>query len=357
MLDKLFSIKNEKVHKVIRLLGIKFKFLSKKRLYKKMQTIPIYGEFSLLNIYLLKKSNQLTIETKRRILSQKFYEATGKFPDFRNPKSLNEKTNWIKIYYNNPLQKRCVDKYEFKKYIESVLGKEYVIPLLGVYDNVEDIDFDKLPNQFVIKSTVWGGGAGLEIVKDKRKLDIDFVKYKFTRFLQKWRTVYYSYIPNMYEDLEPRIIIEEYMPIREGKALEYKMFCFHGEMKFCLIECDYFGLRPKRAFYDKQFREMPFKIGDLPKTKLNKKPNTYDKIVELAEKLAVPFPFVRIDFYDINGKIYLGEFTFNSGGGFSKYKPDEWDYKLGEWLDLNKLEPEYVSMNDKFCEGKNTNAK
>ena len=132
------------------------------------------------------------------------------------------------------------------------------------------------------------------------------------------------------------------MPIREGKALEYKFFCFHGEVKFCLVECDYFGKKPKRAFYGKNFEEMPFSIGNLPKTTLNEKPASYDKMVALAEQLAKPFPFVRVDFYDLNGKIYVGEFTFTSGGGFSKYNPKEWDYKFGEWLDLNKLEPEYL---------------
>ena len=342
MLDKLFSIKNEKSHKIVRMLGIKFKFLSKKLLYKQLKRIPIYGEFSMLNLYLMDKCNALTVDTKRRILTQKFYEATGKFPDFKNPKSLNEKLNWLKIYYNDPLEKRCVDKCEFKKYIEEKLGSEYVIPTIGVYENIEDIDFDKLPASFVMKSTIWGSGTGVEVKKKKKRINWDYLRYRFTRFLQSWRTVYYATLPSTYEGLKPRIIIEEYMPIREGKALEYKMFCFHGEVKFCLVECDYFGIRPKRAFYDKDFNEMPFKIGTMPKTTLPEKPATYDKMVSLAEELSKPFPFVRVDFYDINGKIYIGEFTFTSGGGFSIFTPDEWGNKIGEWLDLNKLNPEYV---------------
>lgn len=364
MLKKLFSKEQNDVHTILRIFGIKIKYLNKNLLYKKMQAsindlkrsaktnkgllekrisaITPYRENSMLNIYLLDKSGMLNTAAKKRILARKHYEWTGKFPDLNTPKTFNEKINWMKLYYDNPLEKRCVDKYEFKKYIQETLGDGYTIPAIGVYESMDDIDFDALPEKFVVKSTIFGGGYGIDVVKDKSELNINRLKYNFTNYLQEWRTAYYDMLAKGYEGLKPRVIIEEYMPIREGKALEYKFFCFHGEVKFCLIECDYFGNSPKRAYCSKDFEEMPFSIGKLPKTTLPEKPANYDKMVELADKLSKPFPFVRVDFYDLDDKIYIGEFTFTSGGGFSKYSPDEWDYKFGEWLDLNKLEPEFL---------------
>ena len=164
--------------------------------------------------------------------------------------------------------------------------------------------------------------------------------------MQNWNSIYWWCFSRGYKDIKPRILIEEYMPIREGKALEYKMFCFHGEVKFCLIECNYFGKSPKRAFYDKDFNEMPFKIGKMPKVRLKNKPENYDLMVKIAEKLSESFPFVRVDFYDIKGKVYAGEMTFTSGGGFSKIYPVEWDFKMGEWLNIKDINQQHINQTE-----------
>ena len=345
MLDKLFSIKEVDLHYIVKFCGVKFKIMNSKKAFAELKKIRQQMKRSQIpTIY----NTNLTQEQKIWFLSQKFYEEVGYYPDFKNPKSFNEKINWMKLNYYNPLEDVCIDKYTFKEYIRAKLGAEYVIPAIGVYEDVNDIDFNKLPQKFVIKTTIGNGGIGCQLVKDKNKINIDKLKYTFNNLMQEWNSPFFqSYQPG-FKYIQPKIIIEEYMPIREGAALEYKMFCFHGEMKFCLIECDYFGKKPARAIYDKQFQELPFTIRRLTKRTLNKKPQLYDEMIVLAEKLAATFPFVRVDFYVINNKIYLSELTFNSGAGFSVFTPTEWDYKLGEWLDLTKLNPKYVCILEEF---------
>ena len=183
----------------------------------------------------------------------------------------------------------------------------------------------------------------MRVVENTNKLDIDYLKYDLNNLMQKWHSLYFRFLSIGYKDIEPKLIIEEYLPICEGNAIEYKMFCFHGDMKFCLIEFDYFGKRPKRAVYDAEFNEMPFSIGNIKRTTIKQKPANYDKMIELAEKLSSSFPHVRVDFYDINGKIYVGEMSFSSASGFGIFQPVDWDYKIGEWLDLDRLPKEYIT--------------
>ena len=353
-MSKLFSIKKDGLHKIYRFLGIKLKIKRKnlalkylKELYNnkwRMRFLTRNYEFFWANI---DKYN-----TKQRIwyLSELFYRLVGYFPNFKNPKSINEKLNWMKFNYYDPRLTSIVDKYEFKNYIKDKLGEGYVIPLIGVYDDVNDIDFDKLPDKFVVKTNIGNGGVGCQLVQDKSKLNIDKLKCDFCNLMQEWNSPYYQSYQPAFKNVTPRIIIEEYMPIREGDALEYKMFCFHGEMKFCLIELDYFGLKPARAIYTKEFEQLPFTIRNLSIKTLKEKPQQYDEMVKIAEKLSKDFPFVRVDFYIVNNRIYLSELTFNSGAGMSVFTPREWDYKIGEWLDLSKLNPDYLHIEPEFAE-------
>ena len=342
-MNNIFSINNEKFHKTINFLGLKFKIISKKALLKEFKKLNYFmTRMQIPTLYLA----DLTKEEKEWYLSKIFYEETGYFPDLKNPKSFNEKINWMKLNYYNPIEKNIIDKYEFKNYIKEKLGEGYTIPAIGIYNGINEIDFTKLPSSFVIKITNQGSAQGVKIIKDKRKIDIGKLKYELNDLMQNWNSIYWWCFSRGYKDIKPRILIEEYMPIREGKALEYKMFCFHGEVKFCLIECDYFGKNPKRAFYDKNFNEMPFKIGKMPKVRLKNKPENYDLMVKIAEKLSESFPFVRVDFYDIKGKVYAGEMTFTSGGGFSKIYPVEWDFKMGEWLNIKDINQQHINQTE-----------
>ena len=346
LLNKLFSIKENGFHYIIRFFGIKFKIRSlgltnKEIRLVKNQIRPDLFEFSKKFIW--SNEDKLSYKGKKWLLETMFYEKLGYFPNLKNPKSFNEKLNWMKLNYDNPIQKRCVDKYEFKEYIKEKLGEGYTIPLIGVYDSVNDIDFNNLPNQFVIKTTVNGGAHSVQIVRDKSSLDIDKLKYKFNNLLQDLETVYYAHLTKAYEGLKPRIIIEEYMEQITGQLYDYKFFCFHGDPKFVYVATDHFpGMVSKISLYDLNWKKLPIKYGAHSNKATVNMPKCLNEMIKLSKILSKDFPIVRVDFYEVENKLYVGELTFTPGSGFGKYMPADWDYKIGKWLDLNKLEDNYL---------------
>lgn len=227
-----------------------------------------------------------------------------------------------------------VDKYEVKKYVADIIGEQYIIPTLGVWDRVEDIDFDSLPNQFVLKCTHDSGG--LVICRDKNKLDISSAKNKLKKSLKSNYYLHGREWP--YKDVKPRIIAEQYMVDESGYELkDYKFFCFHGEPKYCQVIS---GRDTEMCvdFYDGNWRHQPFhEPAEYPFSQSEiRKPLMYDKMIELAKVLSQDIPFVRIDFYDINGAIYFGEITFFPTSGLGEFSPNEWNYKFGSWINLQK---------------------
>ena len=304
-----------------------YKFLSIKVIFKKSQakmnklwTEPIDEKFRKIN-YL--NDDKLTVSDKKRMIQSRFYNELGYYPNISNPQTLNEKVQWLKLYYDNPLITIGCDKYKVKEYIAKTIGEEYVVKLLAAYDDADEIDFDKLPEKFALKVN---DNTGFNIiVKDKKELNIPITRCRLNNWVQPWKNCYYASFYLGYKNVQPKIIAEEYLDIPHNSK-EYKVFCFNGQADFVLIELDYFGKNPKRAFYDRNFNETEFKIG--------KKPKNFDKMIELADKLSKPFPFVRVDFYDVDGKVYFGELTFYSGGGFSHISPIEWDKKLGDKIKL-----------------------
>ena len=346
MFNKLFSIKEENFRYIICILGIKFKIKSLQLTNKKLDSMRKQIRWDLLDFrrhLLWGNEDKLTYRDKEWFLETIMYENLGYFPNLKNPKSFNEKINWMKLNYDNPIAGRCTDKYEFKNYIKEKLGDGYTIPLFGVYDDVNDIDFDSLPNKFVIKSTVSGSGMGIQIVKDKSKLDIDNLKYKFNNFLADWKNIYYSSLPIQYKHSSPRIIIEEYMEQIAGQLYDYKFYCFNGEPKLVYVATDHFpGVVSKISFYDLNWKKLPIKYGLHSNKKTIEKPKNFDEMIRISKILSKEFPFVRVDFYETDEKVYVGEMTFTPGGGYGKYTPTEWDYKLGEWINLDKLEKEYL---------------
>ena len=203
---------------------------------------------------------------------------------------------------------------------------------MGVYDKFDEIDFEKLPNQFVIKCN---HGCGYNIiVKDKSTLDINEAKDK----INKWMNENYGnkYGEIHYSPIKRKIIIEKFLNFQEeNDGIEYKVFCYNGLAKYCLIELDFYGNNPKRAYCDRDFNAVPFQIGTIEKSSLNNKPDFFDKMIDIAELLSKDFKHVRVDFYYNKQRLYIGELTFTSGGGYSKYYPEEWNLKLGNLLDLN----------------------
>ena len=250
-----------------------------------------------------------------------------------NPRTYNEKLQWLKLHDRKPIYTTMVDKYEAKKYVADIIGGEYIIPTLAIYDRVEDIEFDKLPNQFVLKWTHDSGG--IVICKDKSKLDINVAIKKLKKGERShyyWRSREWPY-----KNVKPRIIAEQYMEDESGYELkDYKFFCFDGEPKALFIATDRGKTdeETKFDFYDMDFNHLPFTNGHPNATREIKKPAGFEEMKRIASQLSKGIPHVRVDLYNINGKIYFGEITFFHWGGMKIFNPREWDYIFGEWIKL-----------------------
>lgn len=269
----------------------------------------------------------------RTFIKWEYFSGMRKFPDLKHPKSYNEKLQWLKLNSIHPEYARMVDKAEAKEYVKEVLGEgaeQYIIPTLGVWNSFDEIDFSMLPNQFVLKTTHDSGGVA--VVKDKAKMNLEAVRAKIENSLKN--NFFYQHREYPYKDIKPRILAEQYMVDESGTELkDYKFFCFDGEPKMLFIATD----RPfdtRFDFFDTEFNHLPFKQGHPLATKEIKKPAGFDKMLELSRKLSKGFPHVRVDLYDINGHIYFGELTFFHFSGNVPFEPEEWDYKIGEWLKL-----------------------
>lgn len=278
--------------------------------------------------------NNLNSDTKRIMVAQMFFGKVGYYPNIENPTTFSEKVLWLKLFYENSQITICGDKFKAKSYIESVLGPGYTVPILKKYKSVHDISLEELPDQFVLKVN-WCTGYNI-IVTDKKLIDLDEVKAKLDLWRLPWKSSYYGSFNWGYRDMEPIVFAEEYINIPDN-PIEYKLFCFNGKVKFTLVELDYFGKAPMRGYYDNNWNEMPFQLGKIKKARNVKRPDSYEKMIKIAEKLAAPFPYIRIDFYDISGRLYVGEMTFYSGGGFTEIFPHEWDEILGKELNIDYL--------------------
>lgn len=268
-----------------------------------------------------------------KYLKYKFKLVFGKELNLKNPQTFSEKLPWLKIYDRKPIYTTMVDKYEAKKYVADIIGKEYIISTLGVWDKFEDIDFDKLPSQFVLKCTHDSGG--LVICRDKSKFDYKFAKKKINKSLK--RNYFWQGREWPYKNVKPRIIAEKYMEDPQTKDLkDYKFFCFNGEPQFLFIATDRASKteETKFDFYDIKFNHLPFTNGHPNSKKCIDKPQTFNEMIRLVSILSKDIPHVRVDFYEIAGKLYFGELTFSHWSGFMPFQPPEWDKKIGDWLIL-----------------------
>lgn len=249
--------------------------------------------------------------------------------DLDHPKTFSEKLQWIKLYDHNELYTRIVDKYAVKDYIASKIGQEYIIPTIGVWSDFDEIDFGKLPDSFVLKCTHDSGG--LVICKDKSKLDIKKARKKIMKSLK--RNFYLLGREWPYKNVKPQIIAEPYISDSNGELNDYKFFCFSGQPKMLFVASDR-GIDTRFDFFDMDFNHLSFEQGHPNSTKSLKKPDGFDQMKELAVKLSEGFPEVRVDFYNVDGRIYFGELTLFHFSGFVPFEPEEWDRKLGDWIVL-----------------------
>lgn len=249
-----------------------------------------------------------------------------------NPKTFNEKLQWLKLYDRKPEYTIMVDKYRVREYIADKIGEEYLIPLIGVWDDPDDIDFDSLPNKFVLKCNHDSGG--LSICRDKKTFDVNIAKKKLKKSLKT--NYYYSGREWPYKNVPRKIIAEKYITDETGTNLrDYKFYCFDGKAKVAGIYQDRNTDKETTGdFFDMDFNWLDFTFN-MPNAKVKpSKPNHFEKMIEIAEILSEGIPHVRVDLYLSNDKIYFGELTFFDGSGFDKIEPMEWDIKLGEWINL-----------------------
>lgn len=244
-------------------------------------------------------------------------------PFFYIGKMMGAKVVYIEVFDR-------IDKYEVRKFIEERIGREHLIPCLGVWNHFDEIDFDKLPNQFVLKCTHDSGG--LIICKDKSTLDLKQARKKIEHCLK--RNYFLNHREWPYKDVKPRIIAEEYTVDESGYELkDYKIFCFDGKPKAMFIATDR-GTDTKFDFFDTEFHHLPFTNGHPNADKEIKKPTNFDEMLRIAGILSKGMPEVRVDLYNVNGKILFGEMTFFHWSGLMPFEPEEWDYKFGSWIEL-----------------------
>lgn len=269
-------------------------------------------------------------------LNLMYFKHFGKFPNLRNPQTYNEKLQWLKLHDRRDEYSTLVDKYEVKKYVADIIGEEYIIPSLGVWDNANDIEWDTLPDQFVLKCN--NDSGGVIIVKDKLQLNIPKTIEFLNNRLRKNGYWYGREWP--YKNVKPKILAENYMEdISTQELRDYKIFTFNGKAKALFIATDRQAKDKETTFdfYDTSFNHLPITNGH-PNAKIKiKKPENLEKMLELAETLSKGIPHVRVDFYDVNGKIYFGELTLYHWSGFVPFEPNEWDVTFGSWLSLPEI--------------------
>lgn len=245
------------------------------------------------------------------------------------PKTFNEKIQWLKLYDRKLVYTKLVDKYEVRKVIQEKLGEEYLVPLLGVWEKSDEIDFSKLPEQFVLKPTHTSGNV--YICRDKSKID----ENKIRNMLDQWlkREYFWGNREWPYKNIKPRLIAEEMI---DSNIVDYKFYCFNGEPKMLYLSQ---GLEDHStasiSFFDMNLKKLPFGRSDYrPFTTEVEKPKNFDEMVRIATKLSKGFSFVRIDLYSVKNKVYFSEYTLHPCAGYMPFDPEEYDLKLGEMLHL-----------------------
>ena len=268
-------------------------------------------------------------------LSLRYRCKMGYWIDWKNPKTFTEKIQWLKINNRKPEYTRMVDKLAVKEYVAGIIGEEYIIPTLGVWDKPEEIDWESLPDQFVLKTTHGGGGGGVVICRDKKTFDRWKAIEKLTESLNS--DIYKSFREWPYKDVPKRVIAEKFMTPERNPAsvglLDYKFFCFNGKVRFFKVDFGRF-VEHHANYYDTDGNLLPFGEKDFEpdSTYPIELPDNLSEMISLAERLSENEPFLRVDFYNVKGNIYFGELTFYPASGMGKWTCEDADYVIGKML-------------------------
>ena len=274
-----------------------------------------------------------------KYIANRYRAHFGKKLNLNDPKTFNEKLQWLKLYNRDPEHTMLVDKYKVRDYIANKLGEEYLIPLLGVWNSPEEIDFDQLPNQFAMKCN-HNSGVGMCICKDKSLLDFPAVRRELKRGLEE--DYYLTGREWPYKNVERKIICEKFMNDSSGGLIDYKFFCFNGTVDCVMLCLDRHLGDTKFYFFDKDWnlKRLNVRGKNAPKDFTLRKPACMDEMFRIAEQLSVGHPFVRVDLYECNDKIYFGEMTFFPDSGFDENLLPETDEYFGNLIDLSIVKKE-----------------
>lgn len=308
-----------------------------KNLYYKLRyDLPLWIDSKCSKPYLRLLSHRLfanSDEGLKRAIMRDYELFFGETFDFEKPQTLCQKLQWLKFYYRNPLMTQCADKYAVRQYVEQTIGNEYLNELIGTYDSGSEIDFDSLPNQFVLKVN-WGAGQNL-ICSDKNSINVRKYKRQLRDWLKPSSNHYYFSLEPSYKNIQPKIVCEKYLG---SEVNDYKILCFNGVPHVMWIDFSRFTDH-HRNVYDSNWNFIDVVI-DFPHYQGTvERPKQFDKMLELAGKLSKPFPFVRVDFYICQERILFGEMTFFPAAGLHRITPYSWDEKWGDLLVLPKFAP------------------
>ena len=272
------------------------------------------------------------------MVSLQYKIKTGRKLNLKNPQRFTEKLQWYKVYYRDPIMKQCVDKYEVRKYVEEC-GLGFILnECYGVYSSPDEIDFGKLPDSFVLKDTLGGGGNSVIIVPDKSKLIVEQAKQQMAQWVAESTSAKHPGREWVYDGMPHRIIAEKYISSNPetGGLIDYKFMCFNGKAAMLYVLADRtIGHGADCGFFDLEFNKLSVTESDEePLRRSISKPDNYDEMVSIAEQLAQRFPCARIDLYNTNGKILFGEITFFDSSGYMCFDPDEFDFRLGSFFQI-----------------------
>ena len=290
--------------------------------------------------YIAIKTHMRRLLGDKRYLKFLYYMKYYRPLNLDAPLSFTEKIQWLKLNDHKELYTTLVDKITAKNYVADKIGSEYIIPTLGSWDSIDEIDFDTLPDRFVLKTNHGGGGCGIAICRDKNSFNIESAKKKLSKSMRS--DVYDGLVEWPYKNVKPKILAEQYMSDerQEGDLTDYKFFCFNGTPTFCQVIKDR-STKETIDFFDMRWCHMPF-IGLNPSKKPSAtpsatpitKPFNLKEMIKVAKQLSEDIPFVRIDLYEINNKVFFGEITFYPASGFGFFSPDEWNRKLGDLITI-----------------------
>ena len=308
-------------------------------LKKLIKKVPILYEFGLhlrrrKIISIIKKRKKLDKSAYANEVAKQYEKRIGHALNWNSLETYTEKMQWAKLYDNDPRKSVLTDKYAVRSWVQKKIGESYLIKLIGVWDDFNEIDFSNLPDRFVLK-TNHGSGTNV-IVRDKKKLNLKYTNCKF----KDWLATDFGYksFELHYSNIKPKIIAEEYVETEYGELTDYKFLCFDGKPYFCWVDMGRFS-NHTRNVYNMEWELQPWNQETYKHYDGTiEKPKNFEKMVEIAEVLSKDFFHVRVDLYNVNGRIYFGEMTFANGGGFDRIFPAEYDKMLGDLWKLPDLQ-------------------